>query len=103
MKVLTTLAENDYFLGLSALINSVVSCGTYVDLVIVGYRGQLPGWLPTLENTERGKLCRLKSGLVMEFIELKGDLHIVHEKPNWFKFINDVAVPDADEYFFFDA
>ena len=48
MKVLTTLAERDYFLGLAALLNSVAAYGSHVDKVIVGYREALPDWLPPL-------------------------------------------------------
>jgi hypothetical protein len=88
---------------LAALLNSVVKHGTYVDRVIVGYRGPLPNWLPALNDTAKGKICTLNSGLTVEFIELKSDLHMVHEKPQWLKLVNEVFAPGADEYFFFDS
>ncbi|AKD03977.1 hypothetical protein PKOR_13805 [Pontibacter korlensis] len=103
MKILTTLAENDYFMGVAALVNSVVKHGTYVDRVIIGYRGQLPNWLPKLVNSKHGKSCTLKSGLELELVLLDSDLHMVHEKPKWFKHLARVIEPDANEYFFFDS
>ena len=103
MKILTSLAENSYFFGLAALLNSVVKHGTYVDKVIVGYRGALPSWLPLLEDSAMGKSCKLKSGLLVEFIEMRSDSHMVHEKPRWLKLVVDVLAPGASEYFFFDA
>ncbi|MEO6722470.1 MAG: hypothetical protein ABIN67_19025 [Ferruginibacter sp.] len=103
MKILTSLAEHHYFLGLSALINSVVKNGTYVDKIIIGYRGPLPRWLPPLKTTERGQSCTLTSGLEMELIEMKKNVHMVHEKPKWFQYVSEVLEPDASEFFFFDS
>ncbi len=103
MKILTTLAERDYFLGLAALLNSVVKYGTYVDKVIVGFRGDLPGWLPELHPTKNGQSFRTKSGLEVELVELNGSLHMVHEKPKWFLHLTEVLAPGAEEYFFFDS
>jgi hypothetical protein len=103
MKILTTLAENHYFIGLAALVNSVVKHGCYVDKIIVGYRGSLPLWLPVLAVSDRGKSIILKCGIELEFIELVGDFHMVHEKPKWFRRLTEVLEPDAKEYFFFDS
>lgn len=103
MKVLTSLAEDGYFLGLSALINSVVKNGTYVDKIVIGYRGNLPSWLPSLRETKNGKTCNLQSGLVMDFVFLESNLHMVHEKPKWFKYLTDVLEPEATEFYFFDS
>ncbi len=103
MKILTTLAEQDYFLGLAALLNSVVKHGTYVDKVIVGYRGNLPTWLPELQDSKNGRSFTTKSGLEVELVELNGSLHMVHEKPKWFLHLTEVLAPDAAEYFFFDS
>ncbi|WP_116126097.1 hypothetical protein [Lewinella sp. IMCC34183] len=103
MRILTTLAEREYFLGLSALLNSAVHFGTYVDKVIVGYREGLPGWLPALTPSKFGKTFHTPSGLEVEFVELDGSLHMVHEKPKWFLHVTEVLAPDATEYFFFDS
>ena len=103
MKIFTSLAEHHYFLGLSALINSVVKNGTYVDKIIIGYRGSLPGWMPPLKATDRGKSCTLKSGLELELILMEKNVHMVHEKPRWFQHVSEVLEPDASEYFFFDS
>lgn len=103
MKILTTLAENDYFLGVAALVNSVVKNGTYVDRVVIGYRGQLPNWFPTLLTSKHGKSCMLNCGLELELVRLDTDLHMVHEKPKWFKHLTRTLEPDATEYFFFDS
>ncbi|MEO6722058.1 MAG: hypothetical protein ABIN67_16955 [Ferruginibacter sp.] len=103
MKILTSLAENHYFLGLAALINSVVKNGSYIDKIVIGYRGTLPTWLPPLQVTKKGHSCFLKSGLEMELILLKNNFHMVHEKPRWFKHLTEVLEPDATEFFFFDS
>ncbi|MEM9527873.1 MAG: hypothetical protein AAGA31_14765, partial [Bacteroidota bacterium] len=103
MKVLTTLAERDYFLGLAALLNSAVKHGTYVDKVIVGYREKLPDWLPELADSPNGQMFITSSGLEVELVELNGSLHMVHEKPKWFLHVSEVLAPEADEYYFFDS
>jgi hypothetical protein len=103
MIVFTTLAEKKYFNGVAALVNSMIKNGTYADKIIVGYRGDLPKWLPKLSDNNRGKYIKLEQGLIVEFIELQGDLHMVHEKPKWFHYLSHVLEPDAEEYFFFDS
>ncbi|MBB4079026.1 hypothetical protein GGR28_001643 [Lewinella aquimaris] len=103
MKVLTTLAERDYFLGFAALLNSMARHGTYVDKVIVGYREALPEWLPALEPSTHGKTFVTPGGLEVELVELDGSLHMVHEKPKWFRHVSEVLAPEAEEYFFFDS
>ncbi len=103
MKILTTLAERDYFLGLAALLNSMVHYGTYVDKVLVGYRGELPEWLPPLRVSTHGVTFTAGGNLVVELVELSGSKHMVHEKPKWFAHVCNVLAPDAEEYFFFDS
>lgn len=103
MIVATTLAENKYFLGLSALLNSMVTNGKYIDKIVVGYRKELPNWLPKLNRSKNGLHCILTSGIELELIKIEGDLHMVHEKPKWFKYFTDILEPNADEYFFFDS
>lgn len=103
MKILTSLAENKYFLGLAALINTVVKKGAYVDKIVIGYRGDLPDWLPALSPSKNGKSCILPSGIELELVLLESNLHMVHEKPKWFKHLTEVLEPEASEYFFFDS
>ncbi len=102
MVVFTTLAEKKYFLGVSALINSIIENGTYATKIVIGYRGELPNWLPELENSKNGKSFFIDN-LEVEFVEVKGALHMVHEKPTWFKYLTFELEPDAEEYFFFDS
>jgi hypothetical protein len=103
MVVFTTLAENKYFYGVSALINSIISNGTYADKLVVGYRGKLPEWLPKLTNSKNGQAVTLKNGFIIDFVELDGNLHMVHEKPKWFHHLSNILEPEATEYFFFDS
>ena len=103
MKILTSLAEDTYFLGLSALINSLVARGRYVDKLVVGYRGDLPHWLPELKPSKNGLECILPCGIPLELVSMSGNLHMVHEKPYWFQYLTTVLEPDAEEYFFFDS
>lgn len=99
----TTLAEHYYFYGVSALINSIKKNGTYGHKLIIGYRKELPSWLPELQDTVRGKGFILKNNFEIELVEINGDLHMVHEKPKWFRYVTEVLEPTADEYFFFDS
>ncbi len=103
MKILTTLAENDYFLGVAALLNSVIKNGTYVDKVIIGYRGDLPSWLPELIKSKNGHTFDLGENLVVELVEVVGALHMVHEKPKWFEHLTFNLEPHASEYYFYDS
>jgi hypothetical protein len=103
LKVLTSLAEDRYFLGLAALVNSVVKNGRYIDKIVVGYRGLLPTWLPKLAESKNGKSCTLACGICIEFVFLESNLHMVHEKPKWFKYLSHVLEPQASEYFFYDS
>lgn len=103
MKILTTLAEGDYFLGAAALLNSVVAHGTYVDKVVIGYRHGLPDWLPATTPSRNGRTFLTGSGLPVELVEMDGSLHMVHEKPRWFHHLTEVLEPTAEEFFFFDS
>ncbi len=103
MRVLATLASGDYFYGVAALVNSVVANGTYVDKVVVGYRGALPGWLPPLSPSRNGLGFTLAGGLAVEFVEVAGDRHMTHEKPAWFRLLTEVLEPDAEEFFYMDS
>lgn len=103
MVVFTTLAEKKYFYGVAALINSIIKHGTYADKIVVGYRGELPSWLPKLEKSKNGLALTLDNGFIIDFVELEGDLHMVHEKPRWFYHLSTVLEPEANEYFFFDS
>jgi hypothetical protein len=103
MVVFTTLAENDYFLGVAALVNSMIKHGTYGNKIVVGYRGDLPDWLPALSPSKNGQSFFLKGNFEVELVMVVGDLHMVHEKPKWFRYLTEVLEPEADEYFFFDS
>jgi len=104
LKIITTLAEDNYFLGFAALLNSIITNGTDVDKVIVGYRGELPGWLKSdLQFTSRGLKLQLNNRVTVEFIFLNGNFHMVHEKPNWLFYLITVLEPNADEFYFFDS
>ncbi|MEM8525744.1 MAG: hypothetical protein AAGG68_13970 [Bacteroidota bacterium] len=100
---MTTLAENRYFLGMAALLNSIVKHGTYFDHIVVGYRGNLPSWLTPLKESKYGKAYAINEQLSIELIAMDGSLHMVHEKPKWFHHLCHELYPEADEYFFFDA
>ena len=103
MKIATSLAEKHYFYGLSALINSMIKNGTYFDKLVVGYRGKLPSWLPTLNESKNGKSFKTSKGFEVELVQVTGDFHMVHEKPNWLNHLVTTLEPGADEYCFFDS
>ncbi len=103
MKIATSLAEKNYFYGLSALINSMIKNGTYFDKFVVGYRGQLPSWLPRLTESKNGRSFKTTKEFEVEFVEITGDFNMVHEKPNWLYHLSTILEPSADEYCFFDS
>lgn len=103
MKIITTLAEHEYFLGFAALLNSFAAFGPYADKVIVGYRKELPDWLPELTPSKFGHSFTASTGPEIEFVQLNGNLHMVHEKPKWFIHVTEVLAPEGTEYFFFDS
>ncbi len=103
MIIITTLAEDHYFYGVAALVNSIVKHGTYADKIIIGYRGGLPRWLPILNASKNGKSFILNNNLEIELVPVDGSLHMVHEKPKWFNYLTEILEPGADEYFFFDS
>ncbi|MEO6229335.1 MAG: hypothetical protein ABJB11_03965 [Ferruginibacter sp.] len=103
MKIATSLADNTFFYGLSALINSMIKYGTYFDKFVVGYKGALPTWLPALSETKNGRSFKTSKGFEVEFVEITGDLNMVHEKPNWLYHLNTNLEPSAEEYCFFDS
>ncbi|MEL7162717.1 MAG: hypothetical protein AAFN92_18305, partial [Bacteroidota bacterium] len=79
MRVITTLADKDYFFGFSALLNSIVAHGNNTDKIIVGYRNDLPTWLPQLIPFAFGHFFVSPAGIRVEFIPLEGEKHVVHE------------------------
>lgn len=105
MKILTSLAENHYFYGLAALLNSVVRQDLeFFDRAVIGYRGELPPWLPPLETSKHGKMFKIKpGGPIVEFVRMDHSIHMVHEKPRWFLHLSQELYPEAEEYYFFDS
>ena len=104
MRVLTTLAERDYFYGLSALINSAVHFGPYVDKVVVGYRGPLPSWLPTLKHRDGVAYFKMTENLEVSLHEMTDEVtHMVHQKPRWCLKVMDELAPDATTILFMDS
>jgi hypothetical protein len=79
-QVICTLYEGDFYLGVGALINSIVRAG-YKGLFWIGCRGALPKWVEQLKKREDGlfELGEAKVG----FEEIEGGRHFGQFKPEF--------------------
>jgi len=104
MRILTSLAEDHYFQGLSALVHSALHHGAgFFDAFVVGYRGALPDWWPPTRQGELGEVLELGGGVELITVRMDEERHMVHEKPRWLRRVCRELFPDADEFFFFDS
>lgn len=80
-----TLYDGDYYLGVSALINSLVKNG-FNGVVWVGYRTMLPLWLKNfeLEKDERGKdFITLSNNVQVFFLKVNTNYHLTNFKAHF--------------------
>ena len=100
--VVCTLAEGNYFYGVAALANSLVTAG-FRGSILVGYRGDRPSWLEGLEKDLKVDAYLVTPEVRLEFIELPGTWHLSNQKPHFMMQIFFEVVPNAELVYFFDT
>jgi lipopolysaccharide biosynthesis glycosyltransferase len=94
-----TLFENDYYLGVGTLINSLIA-NDYRGLVYIGYKGDLPRWCSDL-NQISNRVFQATNNVTISFIRIESNKHLATLKP---QFLLDILALDEalDNVFYFD-
>jgi len=79
-----TLAEGDHWVGVGALLNSLVR-GGYAGTLWVGHRGERPAWAAGASEDEAGGWRWAVAGKAVEVVAVRLDTphHFTHHKPWW--------------------
>jgi hypothetical protein len=82
-----TLFENNYHYGVAALVNSLYSNGYRGD-VFAGYKGKLPFWLTTPDNSLQkqwtgAKTLQVTNDLRLHFLPVETIWHLNNYKPDF--------------------
>jgi len=96
---ITSLYEGHYYLGVGALINSLVAAG-YQGRVDIGYRGQLPAWTNQLKRGADGHFL-LNEDIGVFFHEIAPGRHLTFEKPYFVQQLF-LSNPELEDIFYFD-
>lgn len=77
-RVICTFAEKRHFIGLAALINSLVQAG-FEGTLCVGHRGEVPRWLHNQIQHHRSSISKVR----VEFETVTQPGHMTNLKPDW--------------------
>ncbi|MBD3750375.1 MAG: hypothetical protein IE931_12860 [Sphingobacteriales bacterium] len=100
MDVIICLAENSYWHGVAALVNSLIKC-QFKGVLFVGYRGNLPTWINDQLSLVEGKTYRINEDIQLQLIEVNTKRHLGYEKAF---FIAEVLKdPAIERLFYFDT
>lgn len=100
--VVCTLAEGSYFLGTSALVNSLAKAGFCGDIVI-GYCGSPPAWLEMLSPGNTPGTYVVGQQIQLRLVEIDRPWHLSNCKPAFMRSILLEICPDADIIYYFDS
>lgn len=78
--VVCTVAENGYFYGVAALLNSLVRAN-FEGTMVVGYRGERPLWLRELDNDTVLDTYAVTPNVRLQLVEISGLWHLTNCKP----------------------
>lgn len=96
-EIVTTLYEKDYYIGVASLINSLYN-SNYNGLVYVGYRDNLPPWLPQLNY---GGNDYYYVGLTkIKFKKILSEMHFGYYKCSFLKDTINSYVSASKIYYF---
>jgi hypothetical protein len=98
--ICVTLYEGDHMWGVGALANSLYRAG-FRGTLVVGYRGELPAWVPLVRAN--APEWQVAPGLRLVFSKLPKGAGIHQLKPYAMIRVFDEIAPAADRIFFFDA
>ncbi|MFN9710776.1 MAG: hypothetical protein ACK55K_05145 [Bacteroidota bacterium] len=101
-----TLYEGDFYLGVGALINSLVA-HHFVGDIFVGYRGELPTWLKnpktiSLDGWNKVCYCDLLNGSKVFFLHLDTPMHFTNYKPQFLIELTTKTCKDYESIIYFD-
>jgi len=99
--IVITLFENDYVLGVGALVNSLWKNG-FRGIVYAGYRGELSRWAASAERKEQYAELPLPEGVAIRFVPVAQGWHLANLKPRFMMDVWDVHELEADSLFYFD-
>jgi hypothetical protein len=100
--VVCTLAEGSYFYGVAALANSLVRSG-FMGSIVVGYRGDRPGWIEQLERESTLDAYRVTPRVRLKLIKIKGAWHLANYKGHFIRRMFDEIYPCPDLVYFLDT
>src|SRR4051794_29706597 len=98
--VCLTLYEGDHVWGVGALANSLYR-SDFRGTLFVGYRGDLPAWVPTTKII--GSTWSVTPNFQLQFLKLRDGIGIHQLKPNAMIRVLDEFAPTTERIFFFDA
>lgn len=79
--VVCTVAEKNYFNGVAALLNSLVSAN-FTGTMVVGYRGEPPLWLDSLDWDVASRTYMVTPGVRLQLVEMPGSWRLNNCKPD---------------------
>ncbi len=100
--VVCTLAEGQYFCGVAALVNSLVRAG-FAGEVVVGYRGDAPGWLGSLAHEPVSNTFVVSPDVRLRLLEITKPWHLANCKPGFIQAVLLEHHPAAELVYYFDT
>jgi hypothetical protein len=101
-QVVCTLAEQHYFYGVAALVNSLVWAG-FEGAAVVGFRGQRPNWLEAFPRDPALDSYAITPAVRLRLIEVPGSWHLNNCKPHFIEDLLFKEYPEADLVYYFDT
>lgn len=97
MNGIICLVENDYWNGVTAIINSSIR-NNFLGTIYIGYRGELPVWLNKFDKGNALGQYLISPKVHLKIIEIKSVRHFGYEKPF---FIAELIQSEAITHFFY--
>lgn len=100
--VVCTVAENSYFHGVAALLNSLVHAN-FEGTLVVGYRGKRPSWLNNLKEDSAPRTYEVTPSVRLQLIEVTSSWHLNNYKPYLLCQCLFDLHPKAEVVYYFDT
>ena len=100
--VVCTIAENTYFHGVAALLNSLVRAN-FQGTMVIGYRGEHPTWLDGLETDATASTYAVTPTIRLQLVEMAGHWHLNNYKPQLIRKCLFDLHPQAELVYYFDT
>jgi hypothetical protein len=99
MNIVACLVENNYWHGVSALLNSLIK-NNYKGRFCIGYRGNIPNWCRKLNQTDDAIIPKT---LIITLVELNCKRHLGYHKPFYLNELIKTYQPSKLYYFDVDC